>query len=240
MQKIKSYFDKQTIKAYLGIIVYIICFELISLVAAKIFVATMSEQYIKDHVNQLNLALQFIVYVPLVVILFIMFRHDLKQDFDLYLEKPYEKAPRILWGLVAIYIANLAANLIATIADTSQAQNQTAIEEIVNFSWYSYPLMAILTVTIAPVCEELIFRKSFRNIIKNDYVFIVISSIFFAAMHMLSSDGKLYEIIIQSIPYFASGVVFGALYIKNDRNIMIPIICHMINNGISMAVISLL
>ena len=90
--------------------------------------------------------------------------------------------------------------------------------------------MATTTVFLAPIVEELVFRKSFFAVIKNKWIALVLSSFVFGIIHALSTAGTFQTKLIYAIPYFSSGLAFGIAYIRSDKNIIVPIACHMFNN----------
>ena len=89
---------------------------------------------------------------------------------------------------------------------------------------------------LGPICEEVVFRKAFFNICKTKEMGILLSSLCFGLIHITSSIGQYnpLSLIIMTIPYVTSGIAFGIIYIKNDCNIVVPTIVHMISNIISM------
>ena len=92
--------------------------------------------------------------------------------------------------------------------------------------------IVLSAVLIGPVVEELVFRKSIFGLIKNNTIAILVSSIIFGAIH-LTAEASFAEALINGISYFAMGLVFGFIYIKNQRNIMAPIAVHILVNLIS-------
>lgn len=90
----------------------------------------------------------------------------------------------------------------------------------------------LLLGVLAPILEEITFRYSF-NIFKNKYLYITISSLIFALMHI----GSLSE-IIYILPYSILGIIFSLCYIK-ESNIFDSIFTHMLHNIIVLIIIIL-
>lgn len=92
-----------------------------------------------------------------------------------------------------------------------------------NYSTYSGLVVAmIITVILAPLCEELLFRAIiFKRLSKifNIYVGIIISSLVFGLLHI--------ELAI--IGAFLFGLACCILYVKY-KNILIPMTVHFLNN----------
>ena len=81
-------------------------------------------------------------------------------------------------------------------------------------------------VVVAPLSEEIIFRLSFKDLIPNKTLFVVISSLFFAFIHdWLYFSSGIFE-------YFAAGVVLCLLYLKREK-LHYNIFGHYLNNFIA-------
>ena len=92
----------------------------------------------------------------------------------------------------------------------------------------------IFSVSIfAPLTEELIFRKGIREIFNNKYLYIIISGIFFASMHVTSEDLGI-NTLLYLIPYSSLGITFAYTYYKTN-NIFSTIMLHSFHN--TMAII---
>ena len=87
----------------------------------------------------------------------------------------------------------------------------------------------------APLTEELIFRCSLKKDVKNNTIFILISPLLFAGVHVLGNGLNLIT-LISSIPYILIGFYLTLLYIKID-NIIINILMHLLINVIGVLMI---
>ena len=89
---------------------------------------------------------------------------------------------------------------------------------------YQFVIRAIPALVIAPIFEELIFRKYFIDGLVKKYSFvksILYSSLCFALYHLPNFSNLL--------PTFFLGLVAGYLYVKSKK-IIIPIILHFLLN----------
>ena len=82
------------------------------------------------------------------------------------------------------------------------------------------------TVIAAPILEELIFRGCILESLKkySTSFAIVFSSLLFALLHMN---------LVQGIPAFGMGLVFGWMYVRTG-SLSMTIVLHLINNAVSM------
>ncbi|OED59442.1 CPBP family intramembrane glutamic endopeptidase [Acholeplasma laidlawii] len=135
-------------------------------------------------------------------------------------------------GNIAVGILVMAISTMFQIPDQVSA-NQLAINLMLKSPYFI--LMIITAVVIGPIVEELVFRKSFFGLIKNEKWALVISSLVFGLIHISTEilTGDIGMVIVSSLPYIAGGFIFGYIYMINKKNIVIPIIAHMGYNLIS-------
>lgn len=115
------------------------------------------------------------------------------------------------------------------------AGNEETLHEYIN----NYPVyMFFSTVIYAPFIEEIIFRKSMKDIflIKYNnkitkYLYILCSGIIFGSLHVIGQITSMYDLLFL-IPYCSLGIAFAMLYYKSD-NIFSTISIHFLNNLIS-------
>ena len=185
--------------------------------------------------NDLNIIFKqiyLILYeICLTLIIIYIYRKDFIPNFknfikniNLYLKK-YIRYWFLMLGLMVL--SNFIITMFTTTI-TSQNQ-QTIVETLGKAPIYTF----IITVFIAPILEELVFRLSFRKIFANtDILFIFFSGLFFGGMHVLGSLEHLVDLLF-IIPYSIPGFIFAYLYTKS-KNIFVPISLHFIHNGIMM------
>lgn len=75
----------------------------------------------------------------------------------------------------------------------------------------------------APITEEIVFRMTYKDLIKNNILYIIISSLMFGFIH----TADFFNIAILS--YVAFGVALNIIYIK-FKDVRILIISHMLYN----------
>lgn len=115
------------------------------------------------------------------------------------------------------YISELLATLFNL--ESTTIDNQTSIESLLG----SAPAMMIISACIfAPISEELIFRGSFREAIKNKRVYITVSGLTFGLSHI--TDNLLFILEILIIGIVISYIMNKSDYNKNKK-IMLSVIC---------------
>ena len=189
-------------------------------------------------VNYNNLSIIFktiylITYeIFLTLIIIYIYRKDIIPNFKDFIKNNiiYFKKYIKYWFLMLILM--ISSNLIVTFFTTTDiASNQESIiETLKQAPIYTF----IITVFVAPILEELVFRLSFRKIFKHtDILFIFFSGLIFGGMHVIGTLEHLVDLLF-IIPYSIPGFIFAYVYTKS-KNICVPISLHFIHNGIMMS-----
>ena len=98
--------------------------------------------------------------------------------------------------------------------------------------------MIFCTCIYAPVCEELAFRKSIRDVINNKYLYVLASGLIFGLLHVIGFISTPLD-LLYLIPYSSLGIVFALLYYRTN-NIFSSITIHAMHNALSVLVYLLL
>ena len=80
--------------------------------------------------------------------------------------------------------------------------------------------------------EELIFRKSIRDISKNKWFYVITSGFVFGGLHVLSSITSVVD-LLYLIPYCSLGFAFALLYTRTN-NIFSSMTIHAFHNGLAL------
>ncbi len=160
------------------------------------------------------------------IILFLIYKKDLIKDFK-NLKENFDSITDTaikywLLGFVGMIITN---SLIAALTPVKIATNEESIRELISIT----PLFSFFLICIfAPFVEEMIFRKSFKDVFKNKILFIITSGLVFGALHVIGSIESLYD-LLYIIPYSILGIFFAIIYSKTD-NIFSTILVHFTHN----------
>lgn len=185
--------------------------------------------------NSLNMVVKQIYLILYEAILTLIIIYIYKKDFIPNLKDfiknniTYFKKYIKYWFIMLVLM--IGSNAIITLFTTTQiSQNQSSIVDTLKQApVYTF----IITVFIAPILEELVFRLSFRKIFAHtDILFIFFSGLIFGSMHVLGSLENLIDLLF-IIPYSIPGFIFAYLYAKT-KNILVPISLHFIHNGVMM------
>lgn len=162
------------------------------------------------------------------IILIIVYFKDLKEDLKKLKNKLFATLDTSFkyWilGLIVMVISN---TIIILFFRQATAVNEEGVQQLIHTS----SILAIISFGIlAPVIEELTFRKAFRDVFKNDLAFILLSGLTFGALHVVLSYNSFWD-FLYIIPYSSLGIAFAKAY-QETNNIFSSIIMHMIHNTV--------
>lgn len=185
-------------------------------------------------------ALNLDMNLNMVSVVWSVFSFSLGLIIVLYLlrEDMKKKSPRdaagvsgiVGWGILGLIMA-YASQIITSLIERfvlkvpMESENTTMIMEIAR----SAPVFIIVITIIAPILEEIVFRKIiFGSIYKRTNFFLAAfaSGLLFAVVH-----GDFYHLLT----YLAMGFVFAFLYVQTKR-IIVPIIAHALMNSITVLI----
>lgn len=181
----------------------------------------------KNILNQ-ELANLFL-YVLLTLIFIIIYFKDLKKDFKNFIKNPKSilKIGINYWikGLFIMMVSSFIFNIIGIGTSVNQEQNIELLKKM--------PLYELISaILLAPILEELVFRRGLKNAFKNNYLYAYTVGLIFGFIHITTSLSSPIMILL-IIPYSAMGVAFGFAY-KKTNNIFSTITIHMLHNAISL------
>lgn len=166
-----------------------------------------------------------IINIVYIAFLIFMYRKELKKDIIDFKEnyKNYLSKYISLY-LLGVILMGLSNVLLQHITHLEMSGNETAVRTLLK----QIPVYMVFTSIIyAPFVEEIIFRKSIRNIIKNKYIFVIISGIIFGLLHI--SDYRNINEILMGIPYIIMGLDFAYIYYKTN-NLFTTMVFHFCHN----------
>ena len=208
-------------KVLKNLLIFISYFIYITLIKGILFVF---------NINYYNMDIKYkilttiLIQITYIVFIIILYRKELKEDIkkfkENYKKDIYNYLIIYLLGILLMGISNI---ILSRITNQSVSGNESMVRIYID----NYPLYMIFSSIIyAPFIEEMIFRKSIRNIFKNKYLFIIISGLLFGIVHISSIN--LNELLF-SIPYIIMGIDFAYIYYKTN-NIFITMTFHLCHN----------
>ncbi len=150
----------------------------------------------------------------------VLFKHHLR--FSIYL---------IMIALYLMFTFLVLAQGFFLMTDTDPiSPNQAVLEAIMESGvWYNVLSLFIIAVILAPIVEELVYRKAIYGLIQQyaHPVFAVLGSAFlFALIHVVIDLGN----AIYIVPYFGLGLVLAFIYYYSGRMLFVSIFAHALMN----------
>lgn len=186
-----------------------------------------------------DIILTFLTELIYVIFIAFLYRNTLVKDFKSF-DKKNLKIMVKWWliGLIIMIASNAIINFIVFKGEI--ALNEEQNREMLT----TYPFLGlILAGILAPLLEELTFRRGFRKISKNKYVFVIISTLVFAFLHVATGLFVSYSPLkvdwlqlLYLIPYSSLGFCFSWIYAKTD-NIFSSIYMHAFHNTLTLLLV---
>lgn len=175
---------------------------------------------VSKYTNILNILSEVIIFF----IFLIIYKKNVIKDFKRLNKK---SLIFIIISFIIIYAGNyILSNLFEKMNIVSENQN-TIVDMLSEYKLTGF----LTTVVFAPFIEELMFRYSIRTFIKNDIVFLIVSSLLFGVLHGVNKFLIIYVLI---------GAALGYVFLKEKDNVASSMIVHMLNNLVSVSLILLL
>ena len=180
----------------------------------------------KNASKELLVILSAFSSICLFIIYFFIYRKDLKKEFKKFIKNPMENLDAGLkyWmiGLIIMMFSNL---ILTFVLKSGGATNENTVQEMIKvLPW----LMFINAGFLAPFNEEIVFRKTLKDVFKNKWVFASLSFLLFGGAHVIDTAETLID-ILYIIPYGALGGAFALAYYETDT-IFTSLSMHMIHN----------
>lgn len=175
-----------------------------------------------------RILLSFSSSISMLIIYYFIYRKELKKEFKTFTSNFIENMDvGVKWwflGLLIMVASNLFINLVLK---GGGAGNEKVVQQMLNHM----PLTTIINASIiAPFNEEIVFRKTIRDVFKNKWIFALLSFILFGGGHIVSNASTIVD-YLYIIPYGALGATFALAYDETDT-IFTSLSMHAIHNSI--------
>ncbi len=191
--------------------------------------------HIKEITPEISIYLSLFSNIMLALILVLIYFKDLKEEWVKFKKNAFKNLDiGIKYWLIGL-IGMMASNVILGILVRQQAANEELVQQMLKaLPW----VMVINTGLLAPIIEEICFRKTFYDALKKKrWVFILSSGIFFGALHVIFSIRTPLDLLF-IIPYSSLGIAFAYMYDKTE-SVFTSISMHAMHNT-ALSIISVL
>ena len=141
----------------------------------------------------------------------------------------------IIW-VVIIFVSTILMGAITEMIYPNMAadDNTNAITSLLDASTF-YTIFK--TMIFAVVAEELLYRESISDVVKNKYLFVVISSIIYTIMNFIFVGFESNIIAMYVLIYFLPALLCSTAYVKNNNNIIILMLIKFFYNLIPLIIL---
>lgn len=211
---------KKYVKYIVGILFYLLIDSFVSIILTKLNIDYNNLSLLKK-----NILLIFLGLFKICCFIFIFYK-DLKKDFKDYKNDKgnyfYNYFYLYVLGVVLMGVSN---TIISKYTNMKISENEDTIRQLIK----TMPIyISFSTIIYAPFVEELIYRKCFRGLISNKYLFVILSGLVFGLMHVISGNQNINDILM-GIPYIIIGLDFAYIYYKTN-NIFATMQFHFLHN----------
>ncbi|MBQ9023895.1 MAG: CPBP family intramembrane metalloprotease [Bacilli bacterium] len=214
--------DKKKILFNVFIFLFYFIYQLLCILVVDLLKIDLNNNYEKC----IYLLITNIIYL---IFLIFVYRKELKDDISkLKLKSIIKYIPIYIIGILLMWISSY---IISNITGIETSQNESLVRQYIKI----LPIyMSFSTVIYAPIVEEITFRKTFRNVIKDNILFVILSGLVFGSVH-ISITSNSFNDFLMIIPYIIMGIDFSYIYYKSN-NIFTTITLHSVHNLILLIV----
>ena len=182
--------------------------------------------------------ISFLADLIFLVCIIFVYKDNLKNDFE-NLKKDYKISniikTVIIW-VVIIFVSTILMGAITEMIYPNMAadDNTNTITSLLDASTF-YTIFK--TMIFAVVAEELLYRESISDVVKNKYLFVVISSIIYTIMNFIFVGFESNIIAMYVLIYFLPALLCSTAYVKNNNNIIILMLIKFFYNLIPLIIL---
>lgn len=215
--------------ASIGILIIAIYFILANIELLPFNILNIDTKTLPDYIKFFYLIIYEIF--TMIIIGIIMFK-KLKKDFrDILINHKKYYSENFKFWLIGLAVMGISNCIIVFILKNDLSNNEELLRQLFSLS----PIYVYITsIIFAPFVEEIVFRQGIRNIIKNKYLFILISGLLFGGLHVVTSMSSTMD-LLYLIPYCSLGFVFAYMLYKTN-NIFTSMGFHFLHNGLLISI----
>ncbi len=179
--------------------------------------------------NTIQIIIRSLFDIIFIAVLFILYKKELKKEWNKFKKRPV-KTILISLGffLLGFILMPLSTMLIYNLTGgaTTSSHSQVGISTL----WPASPLYAVwLTFIVSSFTDEIAFRKTFKNIISNKVLYVIISSLVYG-FYMIGYTATSLNDVLCIIPYALFGAAIAVSYVKTET-IVSPIFIRIVYSG---------
>ncbi len=210
-------------KWYINLIFCLISFIGLLIIPSILFIFL--KMFIKDeNVSDIIANLLFIL------LLYLMYYKDLNKEFKTFKDN-FKSNVKVAFKYYVLGMMGMVFfNLIIVTLLNDISSNETQVRDML----FNNTIYTLLTIAIiAPLSEEIIFRKSLQPLIKNKWIYALTCGLLFGSAHILTNiinNAFVFSDLLYILPYASLGVSF-ALMDYDTKSTFTSISIHALHNS---------
>lgn len=186
-----------------------------------------------------TILIKFLADILFMAFIVFIYRNNLKEDLKFFKKTSIKKIIMLvlLWVII-LFGANIICGIITDIISPgyNSDENTEAVYNLYSIStWYTiFKIMIFGT-----LAEEILYRESIRDNVKNPLLFVIISSVVYTFLNVFFAGVSEGFEIISILLYLTPAVICSIAYLKFDNNILIVSLIKFIYNLIPLTVLLL-
>lgn len=165
-----------------------------------------------------------------------LYRKELKNSLDHLGKSKRRFIFKVLLGVIILFAVNMIVGIIGEVLVPSDTISDDNTTSIYNLSQISFAYTLFKTMVFGVIAEELLFKQSLRNVIPNNVLFVISSSLIYAVMNVIYGDLNSPYLLTDTLSYFAVSAALATMYIKNNDNIVFIMFIKFFYNLIPMCI----
>ena len=202
-------------------------FSLVGLIIIPSILTLLFNLFIKN--EMLCVIISDVIYIG---VLYLIYCKDLNDEFKLYFKNFKDNFKYSFKIYILGYMAMIFFNLIIYFVLKDISSNESQVREMLYNNTF---LTMINIVLIAPISEEIIFRKSLRPLFNNRWFYVIVSGLLFGGAHILTNilnNDFVISDLLYVLPYGCLGGSF-ALMDYNSKTTFSSMVIHCLHNTIT-------
>lgn len=171
-----------------------------------------------------SITVSFLADIIFLVVIVLAYKDNLKADYkDLKKNyKPKDIIKVVLGWVLIIFIFNIIMGALTDLLVSSSKSTLDGNTSAMDTVFKASPFYGIFkTMIFAVIAEELLFRESVHDVIKNKWLFLIGSSMIYTLVNFVYTGFDDKFIVLSLLTYFLPALLFSYSYYKNNSNIII-------------------
>jgi len=170
-----------------------------------------------------------IANIIVIISIYLFYYKDLNNEAKIYKNKFKNNIGISIKYYIIGFMGMIFFNLLISMFLKNISSNEEQVREML----FNNVFITMISISIiAPISEELIFRKSLQPIIKNKWVYVIVSGVLFGFAHIMTnivSGTFVISDLIYILPYGSLGASF-ALMDNETKTVFSSIVIHAFHN----------